>query len=179
MTPPSFPSPRPTASRKATGSARSAPRTPPGTSRGAGPRRTSPRPRPPWRPASRRRAGSAPRFGARRPCATASRRPGRLGELGHAEGLAVAAEDVGRDGLVGPRREAVLALEPPEQVLRESRVVPVADPVVPRVGGVGLGYLPGLEPRLHLPLPRLPAVALELQRRDGLERQGAQVIPLM
>ena len=97
-----------------------------------------------------------------------------LCELGHAERLSAATGHVGRHGLVGPRGEAVVALQPAQQVLGELGVVAVAQPVVPRVGGVGVGDLPGREPRLNLPPPCGAAVALEPQRRHGLERRGAQ-----
>lgn len=97
-----------------------------------------------------------------------------LREAGHVEGLTVASQKVGRDGLVRPRGEAVLALDPAQEVLREAPVVAVAQPVAPRVRRVGVGDLVGEEPRGDLAPPRLVAVVLEPQRRDGLERHRAQ-----
>ena len=103
----------------------------------------------------------------------------RLREALHVEGLPVATHGVRGYGFVRPHGQAVVALEPPRQVLREPAVVAVASAVALGVCGVGVRDL-ARQVSLGDPLlPNCEAGPLEPEGGDGLYRHRTEPLELL
>ena len=85
-------------------------------------------------------------------------------------------EKARRYRLVSKSFEAALSFKPANEVLRKLLVVRIPHPIGLRIGVVSVDYLLWRVAVCNLSLPRLEAIAFELERGDRLDGHLAQLL---